>query len=89
MLLNQTDLVVDGELEKVVITIYSSTQTDIGDNESGYEYSPEKLQKPPVKQRRVYRLDFECILFRNVKFSRNYIVLNKIWCRKSNKIIIE
>ena len=39
MLLNQTDVVVDEELEKVIITIYSSTETDIGDNESGYEYS--------------------------------------------------
>ena len=39
MLLNQTDVVVDEELEKVIITIHSSTETDIGDNESGYEYS--------------------------------------------------
>ena len=39
MLLNQNDVAVDEELEKVIITIYSSTETDIGDNESGYEYS--------------------------------------------------
>ena len=39
MLLNQTDVAVDEELEKVIITIYSSTETDIGDNEPGYEYS--------------------------------------------------
>ena len=39
MLLNQTDVAVDEELEKVIITIYSSTETDIGDNELGYEYS--------------------------------------------------
>ena len=39
MLLNQSDVVVDEELEKVIIIIYSSTETDIGDNESGYEYS--------------------------------------------------
>ena len=39
MLLNQTDVAVDEEFEKVIITIYSSTETDIGDNESGYEYS--------------------------------------------------
>ena len=39
MLLNQTDVVVDEELEKVSKTIYSSTETDIGDKESGYEYS--------------------------------------------------
>ena len=38
MLLNQTDLAVDEGLEKVIITIYSSTETDIGDHESGYEY---------------------------------------------------
>ena len=31
-------MAVDEELEKV-ITIYSSTDTDIWDNESGYEYS--------------------------------------------------
>ena len=42
MLLNQTDMAVDEELEKVIITIYSSTETDIGDNESGYEYSSGK-----------------------------------------------
>ena len=38
MLLNQTDVAVDEELEKVIITIGSSTE-NIGDNESGYEYS--------------------------------------------------
>ena len=38
MFLNQTDVAVDEELEKVIITIYSSTETDIGDNELGYEY---------------------------------------------------
>ena len=39
MLLNQTGVAVDGELEKIIITIYSSTEPDIGDKESGYEYS--------------------------------------------------
>ena len=39
MLLNQTDVAVDEELEMVVITVYSSTETDMGYNESGYEYS--------------------------------------------------
>ena len=39
MPLNQTDVAVDEELEKVVITIYSSTETDIEDNELGYAYS--------------------------------------------------
>ena len=39
MLLNQTDVSVDEELEKAVIIVYSSTETDMGDNESGYEYS--------------------------------------------------
>ena len=39
MLLNQTDVAAVEELEKVIIIIYSSTETDIGDNESGYEYS--------------------------------------------------
>ena len=37
MLLNQTDVAVDEELEKVTIAIDSSTETDFGDNESGYE----------------------------------------------------
>ena len=31
MLLNQTDVAVDEELEKVIITIYSSNKTGIGD----------------------------------------------------------
>ena len=39
MLPNQTDEAVDEELEKFIISIGSSTETDIGDNESGYEYS--------------------------------------------------
>ena len=37
MLLNQSDVAVNVELDKVIITIYSSTETDIGDNELGYE----------------------------------------------------
>ena len=36
MLLNKTDVAVDEELEKVFITIDSSTETDFGDYESGY-----------------------------------------------------
>ena len=39
MLLNQTDVGVDKGLEKVIVTIYSSPETDIGDNESGDECS--------------------------------------------------
>ena len=39
MLLKQTDVAVDEQLEEVIITIYSSTETDTGDIESGYEYS--------------------------------------------------
>ena len=39
MLLNQTDVAVDEELENFTITINSCTETDIGDIESGYEYS--------------------------------------------------
>ena len=38
MLLNQTDVAADKELEKIIITIYSSTETDFGDYESGHEY---------------------------------------------------
>ena len=90
MLLNQTDKAVDEELE-AISTIYSSTETDIRYNESSYEYLPEKLQKPPEKQRRVYSLDFECLMFRMLKFSWNYIVLNEFrWnLIKSFMIIIE
>ena len=32
---NQTDVAIDEELEKVIISIYSSSDTDMGDNESG------------------------------------------------------
>ena len=39
LLLNQTDVAVEEELEKAIITIYSSAKTDIGDKESGYEFS--------------------------------------------------
>ena len=62
-------MAVDEELEKVIITIYSNTEIDIGDNEWAASTLLEKLQKPPVKQRRVYSLDFECILFQMLKFS--------------------
>ena len=36
MLLHQNDVVVDEEMEKVVIAIDSSTETDFRDKESGY-----------------------------------------------------
>ena len=39
MLLNQTDVAVDEVLDKVIITIYSSTETDVGDNELTCKYS--------------------------------------------------
>ena len=39
MLLNQTVVAVDEELEKVIITIDSSTETDFVDYESDNEYS--------------------------------------------------
>ena len=42
MLLNQTDVAVHEELGNIIITISSSTETDIGDNESGYEYASEE-----------------------------------------------
>ena len=68
-LLNQTDVAVVEELEKVIINIYSSTETDIGTTSRATSTLPEKLRQPPVKQRCVYSLDFECILFRMLKFS--------------------
>ena len=37
MLLHQTDVAVVEELEKVIINIYSSIETDIGDNEYASE----------------------------------------------------
>ena len=42
MLLNQTYGAVGEKLEKVIITIYSSTEIDTVDNESGHEYSSEE-----------------------------------------------
>ena len=39
MLLHQNDVVVDKGLQKVIITIDISTETDFGDYESGYENS--------------------------------------------------
>ena len=57
MLLNLTD--VDEDLEKVIILIDSSTQ---GTMSRATSTLLEKLQKPPVKQRRVYSLD-ECTQF--------------------------
>ena len=45
MLLNQNDVAVDEELEQVTITIDSSTETDFGDYESGYEYSSGETTK--------------------------------------------
>ena len=59
MLLNRTDVAVDKELEKVIITIGSSTEKS-GTTSRATNTLPEKLQKPPVKQRRVYSLDFDC-----------------------------
>ena len=47
MHLNQTDVAVDEDLEKVIITIYSSTETH-QDNESGYEYSSGETTKKCV-----------------------------------------
>ena len=65
MLLNQTDVVVDENLEKVIITIDISAE---GTMSRATSTRPEKLQKPPVKQRRAYNLD-ECTRFRMMKFS--------------------
>ena len=39
MLLNRTDVSLDEELENAIKAIYSSTETGIVDNESGYVYS--------------------------------------------------
>ena len=36
MLLHQNDVAVEEELDKIIITIDSSTETDFGDYESGY-----------------------------------------------------
>ena len=49
MLLNQTDVAVDEELEKIIITIGSSNETDFGDYESSYEYYLGETTQPPVK----------------------------------------
>ena len=72
MLLNQTDVAVDEELEKVILTIGSSTE-NIGDNESGYEYSSGETTETSGETE-------ACLQFglRMLKFSWNYIVLNEI-----------
>ena len=57
MLRHQNDVSVDEDLEKVIITIDSSTETDFGTTSQVTSTLPEKLQKPTVKQRRVYSLD--------------------------------
>ena len=38
MLLNQTDVVIKEELERVIVAINSSTETDFWDYESDYKY---------------------------------------------------
>ena len=48
--------------KKVIITIGISTETDLGDYESGYENSSGETTEPSVKQRRVYSLDECCNL---------------------------
>ena len=68
MLLNQTDVTVDEKLENVIITIDSSPETDIGDYESGFEYSSGETTETSRETEAVYSLDFECILFRMLKF---------------------
>ena len=67
-LLNQTDVVIDEELEKV-ITIYISTDTDIGGSASGYEYPSGETTETSSETEACLHLDFECILFRMLKFS--------------------
>ena len=65
MPLNQTDVVVDEDLDTVTIPIDSSTE---GTMSRATSTLPEKLQKPPVKQRCIYSLD-ECTRFRILKNS--------------------
>ena len=47
MLLNQTDVAVNEELEKVIITIDSCTETDFGHYESDYQYSSGETSVTP------------------------------------------
>ena len=69
MLLSQTDVAVDEKLENVIITMTAALRQTSETMSRATSTLPEKLQKPQVKQRRVYSLDFECILFRMLKFS--------------------
>ena len=71
MLLNQTD--VAEELEKVIIIIYSSTETDIGANESGYEYSAGETTETSSETEACLQLGLQMHTVPNV-----YIVLNGI-----------
>ena len=72
MFLNQTHVVVDEDLETVIIPVDSSTEETMSRAASTL---PEKLQNPPVKQRRVYSLD-KCTRFWMLNISRNNIVLD-------------
>ena len=78
MLLNQTEVAVNEKLEKVIITIDSCTETYIGDNESGYEYSSGETTETSSETEARLQLGLQCILFWMLKFSWNYIVLNEI-----------
>ena len=78
MLLNQTDLTVDEELEKAIITIYSSTETDIRDNESGYEYSSGETAETSIETEACLQLGLRVHTVPNVEFCWNYVVHNAI-----------
>ena len=59
MLLNQTNVVIDEDLEKAIIPIDSRHE---GTMSRATSTLLEKLQNPPVRQSRVYSLD-ECTRF--------------------------
>ena len=72
MLLHQNDVAVDEELEKVIIAIDSSPETDIGDKESGYYYSSGETTETSSETMACLQLGWM------LKFNLNYIVLNEI-----------
>ena len=55
------------ELEKVIITIYSSTDTDIGDKESGYEYSSGETTETSSETEACLQLGFRMHTVPNVE----------------------
>ena len=74
ILLNQTDVAVVEELEKVIINIYSSTETDIGDN----EYASGETTETSSETEACLPLGLRLHTVPNVEIKLKLIVLHEI-----------